>query len=146
LVVAKRWRQARLTYPGPLDKAHAWAYLPDYAQMLVALAQRPQTAPDFEALHFAGHTLTGAQLLAAIQESAGELMPGRTRAWRIDRMPWWLLRLGSGLVPMWREVLAMRYLWTSAHEIVSSDWPTAWGPKPPSTPVARAMVQALRAC
>jgi nucleoside-diphosphate-sugar epimerase len=144
LVVAKRWRQARLTYPGPLDKAHAWAYLPDYAQTLVALAQRPQPLPDFEALRFGGHTLNGAQLLAAIQQAADELMPGRTRAWRTERMPWWLLRLGSGLVPMWREVLAMRYLWTSPHEIVSSEWPQAGGSEPPSTPVAQAMTQALR--
>ena len=40
LVIAKDIAKQRLTYPGPLDVVHAWAYLPDFAQTLVRLAER----------------------------------------------------------------------------------------------------------
>ena len=40
LVIAKEIERSRLTYPGPLDVEHAWAYLPDFAATLVRLAEQ----------------------------------------------------------------------------------------------------------
>ena len=40
LVIAKDIERSRLTYPGPLDVEHAWAYLPDFAATLVRLAEQ----------------------------------------------------------------------------------------------------------
>ena len=40
LVIAKEIGRSRLTYPGPLDVVHAWAYLPDFAATLVRLAEQ----------------------------------------------------------------------------------------------------------
>ena len=44
LVIAKEIERSRLTYPGPLDVVHAWAYLPDFAATLVRLAERRAAA------------------------------------------------------------------------------------------------------
>ena len=52
-------RARRLTYPGPLDVVHAWAYLPDFAATLVRLAkQRAEFAP-YETFGFPGDAVTG---------------------------------------------------------------------------------------
>src|SRR5581483_6958183 len=40
LVIAKDIARQRLTYPGPFDVVHSWAYLPDFAETLVRLAER----------------------------------------------------------------------------------------------------------
>jgi len=89
-LVAKDLARGRLAYPGPLDRPHAWAYLPDLARAFVAVAAADFVAgaavgpaagtasnaaqtPSLRKLHFAGHTLTGAQLLRAAEVAAGEL-------------------------------------------------------------------------
>ena len=54
-VIIKQIATGRLTYPGPVDIIHEWAYLPDVAQVLVSLVeQREQLAP-FATFGFAGH-------------------------------------------------------------------------------------------
>ncbi len=39
-IIVKGIAAGRLTYPGPLDTMHEWAYLPDVAQAMVQLAER----------------------------------------------------------------------------------------------------------
>jgi nucleoside-diphosphate-sugar epimerase len=41
LVIARKLRQGVMTWPGPLDVPHAWAYLPDLAQAFVRVAAAP---------------------------------------------------------------------------------------------------------
>src|SRR5262250_366180 len=68
-MIVKAIDAGRLTYPGPLDIVHEWAYLPDVAQALVQLVeQREQLAP-FAALGFAGHAVTGREFLGAISRA-----------------------------------------------------------------------------
>ena len=43
-------RQGRLTYPGPRDVPHAWAYVPDLAQAFVEVAARDRWVPVGERL------------------------------------------------------------------------------------------------
>lgn len=94
---------AAVTYPGPLEVAHGWGYLPDVAETMVRLAERPDLA-GFESFHMRGHALSGHDLVAALSRVAGRKLP-------VSRLPWFAVR---GLAPFnetFREMLEMRYLW-----------------------------------
>jgi nucleoside-diphosphate-sugar epimerase len=143
LVIAKSLRAGRLVYPGPLDRAHAWAYLPDLAQAAVALAARDDLPP-FARFHFEGHTLTGSQLLDAIERAAIANGGAPARGFRRSRLPWWPMRVGGLVVPMWREVVEMRYLWHVPHALDGRALRSAIGPLRATDPDA-AMGAALRA-
>lgn len=102
--------RGRFVYPGPLDRAHAWAWLPDLARAAEALAARRAALPPFAAFGFAGVSPTGAELAEAVGRAAGRPMTVR-------RFPWPLLRLSAPVWPLAREVLEMRYLWERPHRI-----------------------------
>lgn len=119
LVIVKSMASGRLVYPGPLDMPHAWAYLPDLARAFVAVAERGVTA-GCERLQFAGYTLTGAQLLDAIETAAVGLGIRPVGAYQRGGMPWSVIRLGGLVVPMWREVAEMSYLWRTPHALDGS--------------------------
>ncbi len=141
LVIAKGVRQGRLAYPGPLDRAHAWAYLPDLAQAFVAVASQP--APSgLQRLHFAGHTLTGHELLAALDSVAAELGLRPAAGFAQRGLPWPLLRALGPLVPMWREVARMRYLWQVPHALDGTSLAERVA-LPPATPLRTALRQSL---
>jgi nucleoside-diphosphate-sugar epimerase len=140
-VVLAGLRRHKLVYPGPLDVPHAWAYLPDLARAFVAVASR-QGLPAFTDLHFNGHTLTGAQLLAAIEGAAASLGIVPAGGWRRGRLPWALLRVGGLLVPMWRELAEMEYLWRVPHALDDAALRECVGVLP-ATPVERALRQAI---
>ncbi|MFO1217803.1 MAG: epimerase [Burkholderiaceae bacterium] len=141
LVIAKDLRRGRLVYPGPLDVPHAWAYLPDLARAFVAAASHG-ALPAFARLHFAGHTLTGAELLAAIERAAESLGQRPARGWRHGSMPWGVIRIGGLVVPMWREIAEMAYLWRVPHALDGRAMRDALGPLP-TTDLHVAMRQAL---
>jgi nucleoside-diphosphate-sugar epimerase len=136
-VVLASLARHKLVYPGPLDVAHAWAYLPDLARAFVAVAGRGD-GPPFEPLHFPGHTLTGAQLLAAVERAAATLGLAPARGWRRGTLPWPLLRLGGRVVPMWRELAEMEYLWRAPHALDGHALAAAVGPLP-TTPLDEAL-------
>lgn len=115
-VVVKSLGNGKLVYPGPLDRAHAWAYLPDLARSFVAAATC-ETRDRFTRLHFAGHTLDGAELLAAIARAARALGIAQDKPLRRTGLPWSALRLGGVVVPMWRELARMAYLWQVPHAL-----------------------------
>ncbi|HWS74107.1 MAG TPA: epimerase, partial [Quisquiliibacterium sp.] len=142
LAVAKSLRAGKLVYPGPLDVPHAWAYLPDLAQAFVALAGR-NDLPAFTRLHFPGHTLTGRELLDAVERAAALLGEAPAGGFRRGGMPWGLLKLAGLVVPMWREVAEMAYLWRVPHALDGSALRAAIG-EVRITPIDAAMVEALR--
>jgi nucleoside-diphosphate-sugar epimerase len=143
LVVAKSLRAGKLVYPGPLDVAHAWAYLPDLAQAFVAIATRSDL-PAFTRLHFAGHAPTGASFLASLERAAESLGLRPGSGWRHGRVPWPLLRAGGLFVPMWREIAEMAYLWHVPHALDGSALERLAGPLP-QTALEPALADALRA-
>ncbi|MBA8884644.1 epimerase [Dokdonella fugitiva] len=137
LAIAKDITKGKLVYPGPLDRAHAWAYLPDLAQAFVAVATLP-SVPGVRHYHFAGHTLTGAELLAAIERVArplGLLPAGPVRRGGI---PWGLMRALGWAVPIWRELAEMAYLWEVPHALSGDMLQAAVGPLP-ATPLDQAL-------
>jgi nucleoside-diphosphate-sugar epimerase len=146
-VISKDLHKGHVVYPGPLHVQHAWAYLPDLARTLVAvadLAVQGRLAPH-ERLHFAGHTLTGQQLVRALSDAAQGL--GLPAVNKVKDMPWAVLRLCSPVVPLWREVLRMSYLWRVPHALDGSRLQTLLGGHlghTPYTPLAQALTAALQ--
>jgi nucleoside-diphosphate-sugar epimerase len=114
--VVKPIAAGRLDYPGDPELVHAWAYLPDLARAFVAVAALTDAAP-FERFTFAGHAVTGRAFLAAVERAAATLGLAPERAWRHGRMPWLLLRAVGLVVPLWRELARMSYLWRTPHAL-----------------------------
>lgn len=141
--IVKSLRQGRLVYPGPLDRPHAWAYLPDLAQAFVRVASEPEEL-SHRRWHFAGHTLTGAELLAQIEAAADRLGWTPARGWRHGGMPWGLIRLAGRVWPMGRELAEMAYLWERPHALDGRAMAQAFGPLP-ATPIDQALRQTLLA-
>lgn len=98
------------TWPGPMNLAHSFAYLPDLAQAFVAVAERRADLAPFEVLHFAGHTVTGQEMKDATERAAGRPLSRRG-------VPWTLLRAAGLFMPMMRELAAMSYLWRTPHSL-----------------------------
>jgi nucleoside-diphosphate-sugar epimerase len=144
LVIVKSLRQGKLTYPGPLQVPHAWAYLPDLARAFVAAASRADELPAFADLPFAGHTLTGAELLAAVERAASALGLAPAAGFRRGGMPWGVIKLGGLVVPMWRELTEMSYLWRVPHALDGAALQRALGPLP-ATSLDTALREALLA-
>lgn len=143
LSIAKGLAHGKLVYPGPLDVPHAWAYLPDLARAFVAVAAaNPVTHPPMRTLHFAGHTLTGAQLLQAAQTAAGDIGLHPANGWRHGGLPWGVIRVGGLLRPMWRETARLRYLWQVPHALDGTSLAAAVG-RLPATPIVAALRQSF---
>ena len=136
LVLAKEIDRGRLTYPGPLDLLHEWAYLPDLASTLPRLAAIRETLPPFASFGFPGHAVTGRELTAAI----GRTMHGKPE---VKRMTWWLIHALRPIVPLCRELSEIAYLWNEPHRIDGSKLEAAIG-EIPRTPLDLAVARALQ--
>jgi nucleoside-diphosphate-sugar epimerase len=137
LVIAKDIARNRLTYPGPLDVVHAWAYLPDFAAALVQLAERRERFARFEAFGFPGHAVTGAGLIGAVEAVTQNTFNVRT-------MSWWLVRTVGRLSAFGRELTELEYLWRVPHRINGEKLRAAIG-ELPHTPLPDAVAASLRA-
>jgi nucleoside-diphosphate-sugar epimerase len=145
LAIVKSLRQGKLVYPGPLDRPHAWAYLPDLARAAVALSLREQAGartPTFTTRHFAGHSPTGAELLAALGRAADALGLQPAAGFRHAGLPWGFIRIAGLVVPMMRELAEMAYLWERPHTLDGSALAHAIGTQP-ATPLDAALRHTL---
>ncbi|MGM0585655.1 MAG: NAD(P)H-binding protein [Pseudomonadota bacterium] len=127
--------RGEMMYPGPLDRVHAWASLPDATRAAAALAGRRAELPPFFSAGFEGHSVTGAELVAAVERAAG-------RKLRLRSMPWTAVRLMAPFWPMGREVLEMRYLWDTPHRIDGAELREVL-PDPRLTPLDEAVRAAV---
>ncbi len=144
-LIVKSLPAGKLAYPGPLDVPHAWAYLPDLARAFVAVAQAP-AARGFQRLHFEGHTLTGAQMLASIEQAAGALGIAPAQGFRRGGMPWRLLAVVGLVYPLWRELARMAYLWRVPHALDGHALAALPGVgRVTTTPIDTALRESLRA-
>jgi hypothetical protein len=128
-------------YPGPLDRVHAWAYLPDLARAFVAVASRDEL-PAYAELPFAGHAVNGEQLLAALERAATSLGLAPAQGFRRGTLPWGLLKAAGLVLPMWREIAEMAYLWQVPHALDGAALQRAVGWLP-ATPLEAALREAL---
>lgn len=108
--IAANIAKGRVLYPGPLDRVHAWAYLPDMAQAMAALAARRGDFAAFEEFGFPGYALSGRTLIDAMERVLG-------RSLTVKGMPWPLVRMAGLVVPTMREIAEMSYLWSTPHAI-----------------------------
>jgi len=143
-VIVKPLPKGKAVYPGRADLVHAWAYLPDLARAFVMIAERRAALSAFDTLHFPGHALTGEELLAGIARSARRLgLLGAGRELQRGNLPWGWLRAGGLLIPMWRELAELRYLWEMPHRLSGERLGKVIGAVP-ATPLDEAMDATLR--
>ncbi len=136
-VIVKGIAAGRLTYPGPLDTIHEWAYLPDVAQALVQLVEQRERLAPFATLGFAGHAVTGREFVAAISRAC-------RRDFKIDFVPWRLLKMMGVVVPVFRELTDISYLWSTPHAVDGARLAEIIG-YIPRTPLDRAISASLAA-
>jgi nucleoside-diphosphate-sugar epimerase len=134
--IAKDVHKGKLTYPGPLDRMHAWAYVPDLAATFVRVAEARKTLARFESIHFAGHAVTGDEFVETMQQVA-------PRKLHVSGMPWWFIRAVGVVKPVWRDLAEMSYLWRKPHRLITDD--THARLIAPTTPLAIALRQSLAA-
>ncbi len=132
----------KFTQMGPSDLPHAWAWLPDLAQVFVQVADLVAggraALPAHAVLHFEGLTLTGAQLQQAFEVALG-------RPLQAGRFPWPLLRLATPFSPMLRALFEMRHLWLRPHQLDGRRLQALLGqvPQTPLDSVVRQCIAAL---
>ena len=136
-IIVKEIAAGRLTYPGPLDTVHEWAYLPDLVQALVQLVEERERLAPFATLGFAGHAVTGREFLAAISRAC-------RRNLTIDFVPWRLLKMMGVVVPVFRELGDISYLWSTPHAIDGAQLAEIIG-EIPHTPLDQAIAASLAA-
>jgi len=136
LVIANEIGRGRLTYPGPLDLVHTWAYVPDLVAAMVRLAEVRARFEAFEIFGFPGHAVTGREFTTAIARASG-------RGLQVTRMSWWLIHALRPLLPISRELSEMAYLWQEPHRIDGAKLEAAIGAIP-HTPLDIAVTRALR--
>jgi nucleoside-diphosphate-sugar epimerase len=136
-VVIKEIGAGRLTFPGPLDIIHEWAYLPDLAQALVRVTDRREELAPFATFGFAGHAVTGRQFTTAVSRAC-------RRDFKVDFMPWRFLKLMGIVVPVFRELSDISYLWTTPHAINGARLAEVIGDLP-HTPMDQAVSASLTA-
>jgi nucleoside-diphosphate-sugar epimerase len=124
-----------VTYPGPTSVPHAWAYLPDVAETMVRLAEDEANLAGFEVFHMRGQTLTGDELVAALESVAGRKLP-------VSRLPWLAIRAMAPFNETFREMLEMRYLWETP-VLLDNSRLVARLSSEPHTPIEEALKVAL---
>lgn len=142
-LVAKDIQKGRLSYPGAANVPVSWAYLPDMARSFVDVANRREALPAFEALHFAGHTLTQQDWVDALDEIAWERgwLPESGRL-QVKAMSWPLLRALGLFMPTLAAICEMRYLWRVPHGLVNRRMAALAGPEA-HTPFEKALRTSL---
>jgi nucleoside-diphosphate-sugar epimerase len=136
-IIVKDVGAGRLTWPGPLDCVHEWAYLPDFAPALVRLVEARDRLASFATFGFAGHALTGREFVAAISRAC-------RRDFKVGFMPWRLLKLTGFAVPLFRELSEISYLWSVPHAIDGASLAGIIG-EIPHTPLDQAVSASLAA-
>jgi hypothetical protein len=97
----------------------------------------------FEVFHFAGHSVTARDWVAAITPIA------RRQGWvaqgagvRLGRLPWALIRFAAWVVPTWAALAEMRYLWDTPHALANAKLVALIGAEP-RTDLTVAVAQSL---
>ncbi len=134
-VIAKDIAKGKMTYPGPLDRPHAWAYLPDLAKAAVEIAERREGLSTFADIPFPGYTLSGQDLHKGVETALG-------RSIKLNRMMWLPLYLVRPFWHLAKHLIEMRYLWSKPHHLDGSAFDAVL-PEFVPTPLETALVSVL---
>src|SRR6516225_4454052 len=95
-----------ITYPGRNGDGHQWAYLPDVAETMALLLETSRMLDDFAVFQMEGHwDDDGTRMIEAIRRAAGN--PNI----KVRKTPWKMMQVLMPFVPLFRELVEMRYLW-----------------------------------
>jgi len=125
-----------LTYPGPLDVRHAWAYLPDLGETAARLLDREAELSAVASFQFGGHALTGHELVAAFERVLGRKLPVRG-------FPWLAVGAIGAFNETLRELSEMRYLWREP-VLMDNSRLVAFLGEEPHTPIEQALEATLK--
>lgn len=124
-----------LTYPGPMEVRHAWAYLPDLCRAAVQLIEREADLAAVASFHFQGHALSGDELHAAFERVVGHRLPVRP-------FPWLAVAAVAPFNETLRELMEMRYLWRETVLMDNARLAATLGAEP-HTPIDQALREML---
>jgi nucleoside-diphosphate-sugar epimerase len=124
-------------YPGPPSTGHSWAYVPDLAETMVRLIECERPMGAYEVVHFRGHWFErGAEMAELTCRARGMSLK------RIKPFPWWIIKLASPFVAVFREMLEMRYLWQVPLQLSNEKLRVLIGAEP-HTPIDSALAATL---
>lgn len=110
LLLMRNIAKGKLTCAGDPHAMQAYCYVPDWARAAVELAHMRQRLDRFEDIPFPGHSFTVEELRLVVSEYL-------QRPIELVSFPWWLMK---ALAPFWelpREMLELRYLWSTPHTL-----------------------------
>jgi nucleoside-diphosphate-sugar epimerase len=126
-------------YPGARGVGHTWAYLPDLAETMVRLVEREADLEDYAVFNFGGTWFERGEDMARAVLRVSE-RPERA----IRGFIWPVVIAASPVVPLFREILEMRYLWKQPLRLDNAKLVAFLGAEP-KTPLDRAVALALDA-
>lgn len=127
-----------ITYPGKNGIGHQWSYLPDAAESMMQLIEQGHRLERFATFHLDGHwDSDGTQMVAAIARACGNA------ALPVRSFPWWLVKTAGPLVPLFREMQEMRYLWQQPLRMDNTRLLSVLQSEP-HTPLVQAVQETLR--
>ena len=95
-----------ITYPGRSGVGHQWAYLPDVAETMALLLETSKMVDDFVVFQMEGQwDDDGTRMIEAIRRAAGN--PNI----KVRKTPWKMMQVLMPFVPLFRELVELRYLW-----------------------------------
>jgi nucleoside-diphosphate-sugar epimerase len=136
LVIVKDLPSGTLTFPGPFELMHEWAYVPDLAQALVRRAEKRAGLSAFETFGFPGHAVTGQEFLDAVAQATPVTVTAK-------RLSWWMVHALSPFMKVSRELSEIAYLWHAPHRIAGDKLRSVIG-EVPHTPLKEAVRHALQ--
>jgi len=137
MIITKPLSKGIISYPGPLDRPHAFTFLPDVGETMVTMAEQRTKLSQFEDVNVPSLTMTGQELADAITEVVGHPI-------RAKRMSWLPIRVMALVWPMGRALVEMSYLWSKPHHLDETRHAELC-PTFAKTPRFDALTQALRA-
>ena len=128
----------RVFNPSPKGVGHAWAYVPDLAETMVRLLERPDALATFEVFHFAGSWFDDNRAFAdAIRRAAGQPKAP------IHGFPWPMVHVLAPFNETFREMGEMTYLWRRSLRLIDAKLRQRLGAVP-STPLDEALQRTLQ--
>jgi nucleoside-diphosphate-sugar epimerase len=127
-----------VSYPGRPDVGHAWAFLPDLARTIACLLDRQPELQAFDVFHFGGHWFDRGIEIANATRRAAQVPNAPIR-----RFPWFAIYLLAPFVETFREMIEMRYLWTTPVRLDNTKLVDFLGQEP-HTPLDAALRETLR--
>jgi len=164
--LTKNVHKNKLTFAGPANVNHTWAYLPDAAKAceeVLSIRVADATLPHHMVLPFAGHVFSFTQLQTVIESelklaglgnqlangtaggSANGLTGELAGGLKTSDLPWTLFRMLGLVLPLMRDIVSMRYLWNHEIRMDGGSLSNLLGGAPTHTPLNQAVLNSVSA-